>query len=90
MALTEQKLFIAELNLNLAPENKHLEKLELTRSYPTRDASDRFVSDPIFHLMERAASELRDLIYDGKISEDQIISITVRELREDENRGETV
>lgn len=87
MARKEQKMFIAEAQVDVGQPT---ETIELTRSYPARDAADKFIEDPIWHLLERAGEHLQDMIYDGKLSADQIISITVRELREDENRGETV
>lgn len=86
MARNKQKMFIAEAVIDLG---NPFETIELTRSYPAWDAADTFIEDPIWHLMERAGEQLQEMIYDGKFSADQIMSITVRELREDESR-ETV
>lgn len=81
-----QKMFIAEAVIDLG---NPFETIELTRSYPARDADDKFIEDPIWYLMERAGEQLKEMIYDDKFSADQIISITVREMREDDRR-ETV
>ena len=87
MARNEQKMFIAEAEICLGSPT---ETIELTKSYPCHDAANNFIEDPIWHLLERAGEHLKEMIYDGKLHADQIISITVREMREDEHRGETV
>ena len=77
----EQKMFVVEAEICLGTPT---ETIELTRSYPTHDAANNFIEDPIWHLLERAGEDLKERIYDGKLSADQIISVTVREMREDE------
>lgn len=82
-----QKMFIAEAEICLG---NPIETIELTRSYPCRDAADNFIADPIWNVLQRAADELRERMDNGEFSSDQIISITFREMKEDEHHEHVV
>jgi hypothetical protein len=87
MASTEQKMFIVEAEIDLG---NPFETIELTRSYPLRDAAGVFRPNYLADVLRSAGDALEELINDGQFSEEQVMKITVREMQEDEQRGETV
>lgn len=79
MSQHEQKMFVVEAEIDLC---NPFETIELTRSYPCRDAANVFRPNYLADVLRSAGDSLEEMINGGQFTEDMVMKIVVREMGE--------